>query len=530
MKIFTLFTLTLLVTLGFSSEKDEISQMFKTNSVLEKYLSPLGPTPSVYSKDLVDTLFGEYMEEREKIISKDKSLRFTKDVPSLTPDEEVIDAYLKVLRGEMIHEDDSPLLLDFYDGQAIIKDSEAHDFFLGMPKGGHMHVHIEASIAMKTFISFTYNDFVYFNIDTQELKTAPNGMDEEGFLKCNDLRRNWNLEGTFDEYLTNLLLLQPEDISSKQSHEIWKAFQPKFALNDAVIHYYEFYRQGLLDYYRQAVDEGVFIAELRHASGIIFDENHNFLSLQEEFDLYKSVIDEIKKENPDFQMTVIVVAFKVLGKEHVMEQLESYLYAMDHGYDFITGFDLVNEEEFTEPISHFAEDMIKAKVGYPDFNFYFHSGESSDRNNENLYDAILLGTKRIGHGINIVLHPHLVDLVVEKNIGYEICPISNLILGYTLDMRWHPARELMARGVPVTISSDDPTFWNYRGISLDFTYAFLAWDLDLKDIKQLAINSIHQSSIKDDIKPKMLEKFYNEWDDFISDFSKKADVLSKLAK
>jgi adenosine deaminase len=85
-------------------------------------------------------------------------------------------------------------------------------------------------------------------------------------------------------------------------------------------------------------------------------------------------------------------------------------------------------------------------------------------------------------------------------------------------MRWHPARQLMAQGVAVTISSDDSTFWNYQGISLDFTYAFIAWQLNLKDVKQLAINSIKQSSIEEELKPRYIEKFHRDWEGFITQY------------
>lgn len=149
------------------------------------------------------------------------------------------------------------------------------------------------------------------------------------------------------------------------------------------------------------------------------------------------------------------------------------------------------------------------------FNLFLHSGESTDRFNENLYDAILLNTKRIGHGFGLVHHPGLIDTVVEKDIGVEVCPISNFVLGYTLDLRWHPIRNLMRKGVAVTISSDDPTFWDYDNLSLDFTYGFLAWQLDLKDVKQLAINSIKQSSIQNELKPAIFEKFNKNWEEFI---------------
>jgi len=457
----------------------------------------------------------DYDIHRQKMIDKDRSTRFTKDVQILSVKEQRVEKRLMEMRDEIVQGDHSPLLLGFFDGKEIIQNSELHKFFKAMPKGGHLHVHIEASVAMETFMNFTKRDFVYYNMKENSLVTAPNGLDTPGFEKCNDLRLNWTQEGTFDEYLIGKLLLHADEIKSKESTTIWDSFQYKFMLNDAVIHYHEFYREGLLAYYRQAKSEGVRIVELRHASGIIFDDNHNYLSYKEEFEMYQSVIDEIHLEDPDFELRVIVVGFKVLGKEFVVKQLESYQFALRNGFDFVTGFDLVNQEDVTDPIYEFVDDMLAAKDGFSNFNFYFHAGESANTTNENLYDAILLGSKRIGHGINIAFHPHLLDLVVERNIGYEICPISNFILGYTLDMRWHPVRYLMSKGVAVTISSDDPVFWDYQGIDLDFTYAFLAWQLDLKDVKQLAINSIKQSSVSESAKKRILKLFYLDWNKFI---------------
>jgi len=51
---------------------------------------------------------------------------------------------------------------------------------------------------------------------------------------------------------------------------------------------------------------------------------------------------------------------------------------------------------------------------------------------DNLYDALLLGTKRIGHGFSLVKHPKLMSICRERDIALEVCPISNEIL-----VRWH---------------------------------------------------------------------------------------------
>eukprot|EP00350_Pseudokeronopsis_sp_OXSARD2_P001547 CAMPEP_0170567922 /NCGR_PEP_ID=MMETSP0211-20121228/80797_1 /TAXON_ID=311385 /ORGANISM="Pseudokeronopsis sp., Strain OXSARD2" /LENGTH=126 /DNA_ID=CAMNT_0010889527 /DNA_START=419 /DNA_END=795 /DNA_ORIENTATION=+ len=122
------------------------------------------------------------------------------------------------------------------------------------------------------------------------------------------------------------------------------------------------------------------------------------------------------------------------------------------------------------------------------------------RDNFNLYEAIMMGNKRIGHAFNIGLHPHLIELVKEKDICIECCPCSNYILGYVRDLRCHPIRSLLHQGVPVSINSDDPQYFRYDGVSLDYVYAFLAWELSIADLKQLCLNSLIYSSVEEDHK------------------------------
>lgn len=69
------------------------------------------------------------------------------------------------------------------------------------------------------------------------------------------------------------------------------------------------------------------------------------------------------------------------------------------------GFDLVGSENDLKPLIYYIEPLLRFKhrveeLGL-DLPFIFHAGgtfgDGSEADN-NLYDAILLGTKRIGHG------------------------------------------------------------------------------------------------------------------------------------
>lgn len=62
------------------------------------------------------------------------------------------------------------------------------------------------------------------------------------------------------------------------------------------------------------------------------------------------------------------------------------------------GFDLVDQEDVGEPLKTFVDQFLELKKEIP---FFFHAGETNwydHSSDENLIDAVLLHTKRIGHG------------------------------------------------------------------------------------------------------------------------------------
>ena len=59
----------------------------------------------------------------------------------------------------------------------------------------------------------------------------------------------------------------------------------------------------------------------------------------------------------------------------------------------------------SKPLIDYAEVLLRFAEQHPDIPFLFHAGETlgdGTAADMNLYDAILLGTKRIGHGLGVL--------------------------------------------------------------------------------------------------------------------------------
>jgi adenosine deaminase len=110
-----------------------------------------------------------------------------------------------------------------------------------------------------------------------------------------------------------------------------------------------------------------------------------------------------------------------------------------------------------------------------------HAGEFDGA--QRVREAVVeLGVTRVQHGVRAIEDPAVVQLVVERGVTFDVCPISNVGLGVFPSMESHPLRRLLEAGVRCTVSTDDPlSFANslneeYLAIShgLGFTRAELA--------------------------------------------------------
>lgn len=87
-----------------------------------------------------------------------------------------------------------------------------------------------------------------------------------------------------------------------------------------------------------------------------------------------------------------------------------------------------------------------------------HAGEHASHTS--VEDAIkLLHCERIGHGIASAQSEYTMRLLKERKITLEICPSSNVQTLACKDFTQHPAYKLFSYGIPISIASDDPGFF-----------------------------------------------------------------------
>jgi adenosine deaminase CECR1 len=456
-------------------------------------------------KDFNDT--DAYMSARQNLIDAELAIRLDAGI-SFTKEEEAANRKLMEMKRSEIEKNKNyfPPAHSFLKESTrdLINRSPILEIMKHMPKGGILHVH---GVAMGDFrwlvehATYLPNCYLYQGEKEPPRKGSLRTFAEppgEGWTPVGELRKAADDVEKFDEEIYRSITLGEEDLSQP---DIWEEFSQCFA---------RFY--GLLR------EETIWKAYSRKMLNALIDENVQYVeSRGTGGDL--EIIEEIRKTHPEFRVEYIAANGRSESRDAVADTLKRILDWRVSDPNRVIGYDLVEEEDKKHTnlfyINEILEAQHKAKQHKTTLPLFLHSGESNWVENENVLDAILLGAKRIGHGLSLVKHPLLIQIAKEREIAIEVCPISNQVLGYIADLRNHPAVTYINSGLPVVICSDDPGIWQST-ISHDYYEAFMAWGLDLKGLKQLAKNSLLYSVMDHQDKEYALRHWQKKWDEFIS--------------
>lgn len=259
-------------------------------------------------------------------------------------------------------------------------------------------------------------------------------------------------------------------------------------------------------------------------------------------ELVKTIEETQKKLNlvndDYFELKFIISPVRNTKEEEMVKIMEITAELFQKYPKYVVGFDMVGHEHLMTLEAHLDSLLDfknrQKKLGI-DIPFYFHAGETTDSGSatdKNLFDAVLLDTKRIGHGYSLSRHlSSLGPIIKGKGMCLEISPISNQYLGLLKDMANHPIIIYLKNNIPVSISPDDPSLYGYEGSTFDFYTLYMTFEnFDIWTLKQLCINSIKYGSFtKEFSKEDMLKIWKKKWEYWIRDIiSNNKDIIMTM--
>jgi adenosine deaminase len=120
-----------------------------------------------------------------------------------------------------------------------------------------------------------------------------------------------------------------------------------------------------------------------------------------------------------------------------------------------------------------------------------HAGEEGPPSY--VWEALdVLGVARIDHGVRAIEDEALIDRLARERIPLTVCPLSNVRLRVVEDLAHHPLRRMLAKGVAVTVNSDDPAYFGGY-VQENYRAAAQALGLERDEIAAIVRNGIAAS-------------------------------------
>ncbi|KAI0133830.1 hypothetical protein BJ170DRAFT_607572 [Xylariales sp. AK1849] len=374
------------------------------------------------------------------------------------------------------------------------------------------------------------------NILDERYQCPQNGQGP--WMKFNDFRKQWNESDAYritgmsskEWLISKLVFNEQESHHPEQTADgAWVKFNGRTRMMKGLFNYESAFRE----YTRRCLEEfewdNIQYAEIRpnfmQTNQIWRNDGSSQLTNRDTMD---AIIDEWTKFNQEsnrlFGLKVIYCTPRSFPNHLVKKALDECLqFKLNPAYkDYIAGFDLVGEEakgrplrDFVEQFLEFKEDCRRENVVIP---FLFHCGETLElggTTDGNLIDALLLDSKRIGHGYALARKPYLMTEFKKRNICLEICPISNEVLGLTSRISGHAMYDLLANDVHCTVNSDNGTLFRST-LSHDFYQVMVGSKaMNLHGWRQLIEWSIEHASLDQGEHEKLKSLWEPRWDSFI---------------
>ncbi|XP_072037272.1 adenosine deaminase 2-like [Amphiura filiformis] len=480
-----------------------------------------------------------YMASRQELLEMERAQR-TGGKIKLSLKEQKVNKTLMAMKEEEyktgLQGKPFPPALHFMIAKPLIDKSRVFDVIKMMPKGAALHLH-DVAITNRSWVisELTYlSDLYYcqtqlgvrFYFASQKPTQSLEGCSAWEIVA--DARKKLGNDTLFDEWLLQNITMLTSDphTTYPDTYEAWNKFlQCLFVGSDLMYSTEEIFRSYIHEALMEFHQDNVQYLEIRYLAWPLMTANGTKETPDYTLQQYIDVVKQFKAKYPDFYgAKFISQTIRIMNESDIEQDIKNGIHYKNKFPHHYAGFDLVGQEDTGFSILHYIKELLLPFQNETDGSsipFFFHAGETGwggTSVDENLFDAILLNTSRIGHGYAITKHPVAMEMARERDIAIEINPISNQVLGLVSDLRNHPGASLIAQDFPLVISSDDPPIWGALPMSHDFYMAFMGLggkSADLATLKQLALNSIKYSATSKTEKAELTAVWTNQWNVFL---------------
>lgn len=423
----------------------------------------------------------------------------------------------------------------FEELKATATPLQLYQFLYAMPKGGDLHNHLAGAVRSEWYwdaaIAAEQQGYIYYTRVRIE-NCAPYGHNEFGPDK--ELLLFKNIQGSSYEKLDACAKSEFKRLQDLDAHEK-EAWLNSMRLDQPYEGRNEFFEAiwdrigGLLrnpylicDILLRNMDafgrEGLAYLETQQGVEGALRPDGSPYSTDEVAVIFRHFL-----ASPRARATGVEVRFQntLLRYTPNAEQRLRDLYALTDRYrDLYVGVNMAGREDNAKgyPL-RFLPVLRELRHKYPDINLSIHAGEV-DEPNFHVRDTLLLGAKRIGHGVNLITDPETMLLMRYGPYLVEINLISNLLLEYVSDYSQHPFPEYLRVGIPVALSTDDRGMWD-SNMSDEFFVAVKEFNLSWEEIVTLGRNSLKYSFLDEPTKQRLLASYDQRIGAFAAQFQKK---------
>jgi adenosine deaminase len=162
----------------------------------------------------------------------------------------------------------------------------------------------------------------------------------------------------------------------------------------------------------------------------------------------------------------------------------------------------LDSSEVGNPPEKFVKVFDKARE--EGFLTVAHAGEEGPP--EYIWQALdMLRVSRIDHGVRCIEDPKLVARLAADEVPLTVCPLSEVKLRVFDSIERHNLKQLLDRGLCVTVNSDDPAYFGGY-LTENFLAVQKALNLDHNDIYCLVRNSFQAAFLGRDEKQTLLDE------------------------